>query len=126
MKLAVYGGAVVLAVLLAGCASATPAAHTMNQPTSTPAAHSSAYLTQLQSYGRLSQLTPATVETFSQKTCASVEKTPTAAGAYGAVLGLAMVAGDGVTFDQSRRLAVVIAQHSCPAQVPLLMAVKEP
>jgi hypothetical protein len=119
------------ALLLTGCASAaTSSASASAQPTSTAttaaggALTTAAFLQTLQSFGALSALTTADVDTFSNGLCDDLRGETTAQARLGTVTSVEQQAK--VQFDQGKEVLELVAAQYCPDQLGLIAAVQNP
>jgi hypothetical protein len=119
------------ALLLTGCAStATSSASASAQPTSTAttaaggALTTAGFLETLQSFGALSALTAANVDTFSNGLCDDLRGETTAQARLGSVTSVEQQAK--VQFDQGKEVLELVAAQYCPDQLGAIAAVQNP
>jgi hypothetical protein len=119
------------ALLLTGCASAASSPLASAQPTSSPTAAAAGgalttagFLQTLQSFGALSALTAANVDTFSNGLCDDLRSETTAQARLGSVTSVEQQAK--VQFDQGKEVLELVAAQYCPDQLGAIAAVQNP
>lgn len=123
------------ALLLTGCTSAATArpngsASAAAQPSSTPTAAAGGALTTagflqtLQSFGALSALTAANVDTFSNGLCDDLSNETSTPERLASVTGVEQTAK--VQFDQAKEVLELVAAQYCPDQLGAIAAVQNP
>ncbi|MCU1583310.1 MAG: hypothetical protein JWO01_2698 [Microbacteriaceae bacterium] len=123
------------ALLLTGCASTATArpnasASAAAQPSSTPTAAAGGALTTagflqtLQSFGALSALTAANVDTFSNGLCDDLSNETSTPERLASVTGVEQTAK--VQFDQAKEVLELVAAQYCPDQLGAIAAVQNP
>jgi hypothetical protein len=127
------GGAALL--VLTGCTSAATAGPNASalaaaQPSSTPTAAAGGALTTagflqtLQSFGALSALTAANVDTFSNGLCDDLSNETSTPERLASVTGVEQTAK--VQFDQAKEVLELVAAQYCPDQLGAIAAVQNP